>query len=189
VAAGAAVIALSAREGSNLDALGPWLGSGRTVALLGSSGVGKSTLLNRLLGAEVQATAAVRASDSRGRHTTSHREIFRLPGGALVVDTPGLREIQLWARDEDLNQTFEDVTALAADCRFGDCRHESEPGCRVLSALQSGDLPEARLASYRKLQAELAHLERRQDQRKALEQKAQWKALHRAARKFRPRGD
>jgi ribosome biogenesis GTPase len=189
VAAGAAVIALSAREGSNLDALGPWLGSGRTVALLGSSGVGKSTLLNRLLGAEVQATAAVRASDSRGRHTTSHREIFRLPGGSLVVDTPGLREIQLWARDEDLSQTFEDVAALAADCRFGDCRHESEPGCRVLAALESGDLPEVRLASYRKLQAELAHLERRQDQRKALEQKAQWKALHRAARKFRPRGD
>lgn len=188
IAAGSAVVAVSAKDGSGLEALAPWLAAGQTVALLGSSGVGKSTLLNRLLGAEVQPTAEVRASDSRGRHTTSHREIFRLPGGALVVDTPGLREIQLWAHDEDLNQTFEDVVALAAGCRFTDCTHDREPGCRVRASVESGLLAAERFTSYRKLQGELAYLERRQDQRKALEQKAQWKALHRAARKHTPRG-
>jgi ribosome biogenesis GTPase / thiamine phosphate phosphatase len=183
LAPAASVVATSARETSGLESLGPWLRAGRTVALLGSSGVGKSTLLNRLLGAEAQRTAEVRPADDRGRHTTSHRELFLLSDGALVVDTPGLREIQLWADDEDLDTAFRDIAALAAACRFGDCRHETEPDCAVRSALGSGDLSEGRFASYQKLQAELAHLERRQDLRKQLEEKARWKAIHKAQRR------
>ena len=183
VAPSASVVAVSAREGQGLDALGPWLQSGRTVALIGSSGVGKSTLLNRLLGAERQTTREVRASDDRGRHTTSHRELFLLPGGALVVDTPGLREIQLWSDEGALDSAFGDVAALAAGCRFGDCAHETEPGCAVRAALESGELPGERFASYRKLEAELRHLERQKDLRKQLEEKARWKAIHKAQRK------
>ena len=188
LAPAASVVATSAREANGLASLGPWLQAGRTVALLGSSGVGKSTLLNRLLGAETQRTAEVRPSDDRGRHTTSHRELFLLPGGALIVDTPGIREIQLWADEEDLEAAFRDIAGLAVGCRFGDCRHEAEPGCAVRSAIDSGDLPEERFANYQKLQAELAHLERRQDLRKQLEQKARWKAIHKAQRRSKPRG-
>ncbi|HEY5908687.1 MAG TPA: ribosome small subunit-dependent GTPase A [Vicinamibacteria bacterium] len=189
LAPSAGVVALSAKAGSGLEALEPWLRPGRTVALIGSSGVGKSTLLNRLLGAEVQPTKEVRASDDRGRHTTTHRELFVLPGGALVVDTPGIREIQLWAEEEDLDRTFADVVELGQGCRFGNCRHEAEPGCGVRAALASGALSEERFAAYRKLEKELAHLERQQDQRKALEQKAKWKAIHKAQRKNSQRGD
>jgi ribosome biogenesis GTPase len=141
------------------------------------------------LGAEAQRTAEVRVGDDRGRHTTSHRELFLLPGGALVVDTPGLREIQLWADPQDLSGAFGDIAALAAACRFGDCRHESEPGCAVRAALASGGLSEERFASYRKLQGELAHLERRQDRRQQLEQKARWKAIHKAMRRQPGRRD
>ena len=149
--------------------------------------MGKSTLLNRLLGDERQATFAVRESDSRGRHTTTHREMFLLPGGALVVDTPGLRELQLWGDEEDLDQSFADIAALATSCRFTNCRHDSEPGCEVLAAIASGALAAARLQSYRKLEAELAHVERLKDVRLQLEQKAKWKAVHKAARKHHPR--
>jgi ribosome biogenesis GTPase len=131
----------------------------------------------------------VRESDDRGRHTTTHRELFVLPGGALVVDSPGIREVQLWADEQDLDRTFADVVALARDCRFADCRHESEPGCAVKAALESGALVEARMEAYRKLEKELAHLERQQDQRKALEQKAKWKAIHKAQRKRYAAGD
>ncbi len=177
------VLAVSARDGTGVDALAPWLRSGRTVALIGSSGVGKSTLLNRLLGSEQQPTREVRAGDDRGRHTTTHRELFLLPGGALVVDTPGLREIQLWSDEGALDSAFGDVAALAAGCRFGDCGHETEPGCAVVAALESGELPAQRFASYRKLEAELRHLERQKDLRKQLEQKARWKAIHKAQRK------
>ena len=177
VAAGAPVVAISAAEGS-VESLVEWLRPGETVALLGSSGVGKSTITNRLLGGDAQRTAAVREHDSGGRHTTTHRELFLLPSGALLVDTPGMREVQLWgAGDEGLREAFDDVDQLARECRFTDCRHEAEPGCAVAAALAAGEIDGARVASYHALQRELASLEARRDQRLQLEQKRRWKTI------------
>jgi ribosome biogenesis GTPase len=187
VAPAVLVVALSAATGEGLDGLEHSLASGRTAALIGSSGVGKSTLVNRLLGADRQRTAAVRTHDSRGRHTTTHRELLRLPSGALLVDTPGLRELQLWAAPDALEGTFADVDALAASCRFVDCAHAGEPGCAVLAAAADGTLGSARLESYGKLQRELRHLALRQDERGQREQKQRWRTTHKAARKHRPR--
>jgi ribosome biogenesis GTPase / thiamine phosphate phosphatase len=186
-AAGVPVLVVSAREGTGLDAFEPHLAPGRTIALLGSSGVGKSTLANRLLGGERIRTSAVREHDQRGRHTTTHREILALPGGALLLDTPGLREIQLWAGEDALGAAFSDVAALAAGCRFRDCRHEGEPGCAVAAAVVSGSLAEERLASHHKLERELEHHRVRADVGLQRAQKARWKAIHKAARKHRPR--
>jgi ribosome biogenesis GTPase len=140
-----------------LDHLHP----GETVALLGSSGVGKSTLLNRLVGSDLQRTADVRAHDGRGRHTTTFAQLFPLPNGSLAIDTPGLRELQLWQADEGLDSTFADVQEVAAQCRFRDCRHDEEPGCAVRAALASGQLEPDRYASFRKLAAELSETDRR----------------------------
>ena len=186
-AAGVPVLVISAREGSGLDALSPYLAAGRTVALLGSSGVGKSTIANRLLGDELLRTSAVREHDQRGRHTTTHRELLLLPGGAILLDTPGLREIQLWAGDEGLAAAFSDVSALASRCRFRDCRHQGEPGCAVQAAVGSGTLAEARLASHHKLERELRHRRLQADAGLQQAEKARWKAIHKAARKHRPR--
>ena len=187
VAPGVPVLALSAADGRGLDGLAPWLVAGRTAALIGSSGAGKSTLVNRLLGQDRQRTAGVRAADSRGRHTTTHRELLRLPGGALLVDTPGLRELQLWAAPDALGGTFADVESLAGSCRFADCRHAGEPGCAVRAAVDSGRIDEGRLASFHKLQRELRHLALRQDDLGRRELKQRWRAVHKAARRHRPR--
>jgi ribosome biogenesis GTPase len=127
--------------------------------------VGKSTLLNRLAGREVMHVAAVRAGDGKGRHTTTHRQLVLLSSGALLLDTPGMRELQLWSADAGLHTTFEDVEALAATCAFSDCRHETEPGCAVRSAIEAGELAQEHFANYQKLQRELAFLERKQDAR------------------------
>ena len=145
---------------------------------MGSSGAGKSTLVNRLLGEDRQRVQEVRAGDSRGRHTTVRRELFLSPQGWLLIDTPGLRELQLWADPSTAALAFSDIAALAQQCRFRDCRHEREPGCAVNSA----GIDEARLASYSKLKRELAHLEREQDQRAALEEKRRIKRIHREMR-------
>jgi len=186
-AVGVPVLVLAAKEGQGLDALAPWLSRGRTVALLGSSGVGKSTIVNRLLGEERQRTREVRENDQRGRHTTTHRELVTLPGGGLLLDTPGLREIQLWASDESLAAAFEDVESLGAGCRFRDCAHQAEPGCAVRAAVSAGSLSEARLLSYQKLRAELRSLEVRADPELQREQRQQWRVIHKAAKAHRPR--
>jgi ribosome biogenesis GTPase len=188
IAAGVPVHAVSVREGRGLEALDAYLLARETVALLGSSGVGKSALLNRLSGVAHQATNEVRAHDSHGRHTTTHRQIFRLPSGALMLDTPGMRELQLWETEGGLGSTFEDLAAIAQGCRFGDCAHESEPGCAVRAAVAEGRLPEGRLFSYQKLRRESARLAREQDKRAWSDENRKVRALHRSARKHTPRG-
>jgi ribosome biogenesis GTPase len=148
-----------------VTALERYLQRGRTLALIGSSGVGKSTLANALLGEQRLAVSDVRESDQRGRHTTTARELFVLQGGAMLIDTPGMRELGLWDAGDGFSADFDDVEELATRCRFGDCKHEHEPGCAISEALAKRELDPARLASYRKLQRELAHEERRRDPR------------------------
>jgi ribosome biogenesis GTPase len=172
---------LSSLTGEGLDDVRAHLRPGVTAALLGSSGVGKSTLVNTLAGEELLATREIR-DDGMGRHTTTRRELVQLPGGALVIDTPGMRELQLWVADEGLEEAFEDVTSLFDLCRFSDCSHDSEPGCAVKAALEDGSLAPERWESYLKLEAEMAHLERRLDKRAASEERKRWKALSRVSR-------
>jgi ribosome biogenesis GTPase len=182
-AAGAAVVALSASTGEGVDALARWIAPGRTVGFVGSSGVGKSTLVNRLLGSETMRTFATRASDERGRHTTTHRQMFVLPGGGVLLDTPGMREMQFWEADRGLAQAFDEIDALAASCRFGDCGHESEPGCAVKAGVESGAVAPERLESWRKLKRELkARAERVTPAEKAAE-KRRVRAVNKASRK------
>ena len=187
LAAGVAVHALSARQGVGLEALGPYRRRGSTIALLGSSGVGKSTLVNRLLGWNRQDTGRVREHDSRGRHTTTKRELIVLPDGGVLVDTPGLRELQLWEGEGGLDAVFADVTADAGACRFRDCSHHEEPGCAVRAAWAAGGVTPERVESYRKLQRELEHVASLRDERSRLERSRQEKVIHRAARKHQPR--
>jgi ribosome biogenesis GTPase len=189
VAISTAVCVLSARTGQGFGELEEFLRPGHTVVLLGSSGVGKSTIANRLLGEAVQEVRPVRESDSRGRHTTTTRELFILASGAVLMDTPGLREMQLWDAERGVAQTFADIDSLAAQCRFGDCRHEGEPGCAVMAAVGEGALDAARLENRRKLLREQEFLRRKIDPEARQDQKEQWKLLHRAQRqKYQQRG-
>ena len=189
VAPGVPVLLLSAKRGEGVEQLLPYVGRGRTVALMGSSGVGKSTITNRLIGSEVQRTQEVRLADARGRHTTTHRELFVLPGGGLVLDTPGMRELQLLVSERGLRETFEDIEEVAAGCRFTDCGHEGEPGCAVREALDSGGLDAERYANYRKMEAEMRHAATLVDQRKAQDEKSRVKRIHRDLKKIYKRRD
>ena len=178
----APVLVVDALRGAGLDALRALLRPGETCALLGSSGVGKSTLVNALAGSDLVRTGAVRDSDGKGRHTTTHRELLVLPGGVLLLDTPGMRELQLWGAAEGVREAFADVDALAAGCRFRDCRHGKEPGCAVRAALETGLLDEARLASFRKLQREAAFHARRQSEHAARDERKRAREFGRMGR-------
>lgn len=182
ISVGAPVLALSAKTGDGVEALEASFVKGQTIVFIGSSGVGKSTLVNRLLREDPQATHAVRAKDSRGRHTTTARELFTLPCGAMVIDTPGLRELQLWDAGDGISQAFADIEELATQCRFRDCQHESEPGCAVRTALEDGLLDARRLGNMRKLEREQEFLVRKMDLEKQHEYKNRIKILFRAIR-------
>ena len=176
VAAGASAIVVSAVDGRGLDEVRARIGDGRTVAFVGSSGVGKSTLLNRLAGTDIAATQEIRDDDARGRHTTTRRQLHLLPDGGLVLDTPGMRELSLWDA-EGLDRSFGDVEALAAGCRFNDCSHAGEPGCAVAVALADGRLAADRVTAWRKLEREAAHHERRVDALARAEERRKWKLI------------
>ena len=178
---GAEVIAVSAATG-DIDALRGYVIDGATLALLGSSGAGKSTLVNALAGSPVMATGDVRDGDGKGRHTTSHRELIVLPNRAVIVDTPGLRGVALYAAEEGLSRAFAEVEELATACRFTDCRHGDEPGCAITASIEAGDLAQARVDSWRKLQRELAFQARRTDGRLRSEEKQKYKAMSKAQR-------
>lgn len=177
VAGGATVLAVSAVTGSGLDELSALLVPRQTAALLGPSGAGKSTLVNALLGEARQATREVREADLRGRHATTHRELFALPSGALLVDTPGLRELALWDGADGIAATYDEVSALASSCRFRDCRHEAEPGCAVREAASAGEIEEARLAAFEKLRREEEALEMRRTLGPARSERLRWKRI------------
>jgi ribosome biogenesis GTPase len=173
----------------DVDVIEQYLGIGRTGTLLGSSGAGKSTIINALIGQPVLKTGAVRASDSRGRHTTRHRQLIVLPSRGILIDTPGMRELQLWDVSESARDTFDDVEQLAASCHFTDCRHKDEPRCAVKAAAAEGTLAPERLASYVKLQDELRELDARRDARAQIDEKRRGKVMGKSLKQlYKQRG-
>ncbi|MEH6987293.1 ribosome small subunit-dependent GTPase A [Cytobacillus firmus] len=185
VAMGVPVISISVMEERGIDLLKPFLEPGKTIALLGSSGVGKSTLTNYLLGAEKQKVQDIRISDDKGKHTTTHRELILLPEGAILIDTPGMRELQLWESESGLSESFTDIEQAAENCRFRDCTHENEPGCAVHMLIEEGSISRARLNSYKKLLKELAYLDRKQDKRAQSDERKRWKKISAGAKNKR----
>lgn len=177
VALGVPVIAVSVLEKTGTEELQKFIAPGRTVALIGSSGVGKSSLVNFLTGYQKQVVQEIRVSDDKGKHTTTHREMIQLPGGAMLIDTPGMREVQLWQSDEGMSESFVDVEEFASACRFRDCKHNNEPGCAVWAAINVGELDENRFSSYKKLQKELAYIDRKVDKKAQADEKRHWKNI------------
>ncbi|HET7627983.1 MAG TPA: ribosome small subunit-dependent GTPase A [Bacillales bacterium] len=165
IAFGVPIHVVSAEQQLGLEALQMYFKNHETAALLGSSGVGKSTLVNELYGMQVQQVKETRAGDDRGRHTTTHRELIVMPAGGMIIDTPGMRELQLWETEDSLSHSFHDIEALAEQCKFRDCRHQSEPGCAVKQAIEQGEMQQSRFDNYVKLQRELAYLERKNNKR------------------------
>jgi len=181
VARGVPIHAISVVTGYGIQNIAQYFKRGQTVALLGSSGVGKSTLINHLAGVDLLKVQTVREHDDHGRHTTTHRELILLPAGGLVLDTPGMRELQLWEGDESLPSVFDDIEEIAGQCFFSDCRHQDEPGCAVREALAAGKIDTGRYESYEKLQKELKYLARRRDKASEIIEKKKWKKLSRLA--------
>ena len=186
VAEGVETHIVSSKTGYGMEYLGKYMQKGKTLVFLGSSGVGKSSLVNALAGEEIMDVSGIRESDSRGRHTTTHRELVMLNCGAMVIDTPGMRELGMWDISEGLGKAFSDIEKYAAMCRFRDCRHESEPGCAVRAAIERGKLDESRLESYRKLKTEAKYSE---DKEGYLRKKEQWaKSVSLTSRKMKKEG-
>lgn len=184
VAFGVPVHIVCARKNQGIDELTPYLQPGKTVAFIGSSGVGKSTLINHLLGEEAQRVREVREKDSKGKHTTTHRALFLLPSGCCVIDTPGMRELQLWSGDGGFDAAFPEITELAQQCRFTDCGHQTEPGCAVTAAVEAGELKPDRVASYLKLQRESEFQQARTDEKLRQERKQKVRTAMRVYRKI-----
>lgn len=175
VAFGVPKFAINSIEKEGLEQLQPYLQKGDTITLVGSSGVGKSTLLNALMGKDIQQTQAIREGDDKGKHTTTHRELFALPNGALIIDTPGMRELQLWNSGESVSSIFQDIEDLATTCRFSDCKHVTEPGCSIRAALENGSLEIDRYEHFKKLQKEMAYHLRKQNALLLKAEKNKWK--------------
>lgn len=183
VAIGVPIFAVDSLQQAGIELLQQFVAPGKTIALVGSSGVGKSTLLNALMGSEVAKIGGIREEDSKGRHTTTHRELFQLPSGGLVIDTPGMRELQLWEGSEAIHATFSDIEELAKGCRFRNCEHEKEPGCAIRNAIENGVLVAKRLQNYKKLQKEIAYAMRKQDPVLARAERGKWKKIAKQNRK------
>lgn len=182
IALGAEIFAVSNVTGEGINELTSLLKNDKTAALLGSSGVGKSSLMNAICGSEIMAVQDIREDDAKGRHTTTHRELIKIPTGGILIDTPGMREFQLWDNTESLDSGFQDIHDLANTCKFNDCQHSNEPGCAIQDALSRGELAEDRYSSYLKLQKELAFLDRKMDRAAQVEERSKWKKITKSMR-------